>query len=79
MWWKTLSVVLIIYTLITGLLVPLKSGIQHAEPAYARTKQEVNVRFYGYNTFLPSRRTNRPGSGSTPTKTIPWPHGKSGR
>lgn len=52
MWWKTLSVVLIIYTLCAGLLVPLKSGIERAEPAYARTGQEVNIRFYGYNTFF---------------------------
>ena len=52
MWWKILSVVLIVYALLAGLLVPLKSGIQRAEPGYARTKQEINVRFYGYNTFF---------------------------
>lgn len=52
MWWKTLSVVLILYTLCTGLLVPLKSGIERAEPAYARSGQDVNILFYGYNTFF---------------------------
>ena len=52
MWWKILSVVLLIYVLLAGMLVPLKSGIQRAEPAYARTKQEIAVRFYGYNTMF---------------------------
>lgn len=58
MWWKTLSVILLIYTLSAGLLVPLKSGIQRAAPAYARTGQEVTVRFFGYNTFF-----SKPASG----------------
>ncbi len=52
MWWKTLSVVLLVYVFTAGLLVPLKSGIQRAEPAFAKTRQELTVRFYGYNTFF---------------------------
>ena len=52
MWWKTISVILLVYVLGAGLLVPLKSGIQRAEPAYARTKQELTIRFYGYNTLF---------------------------
>lgn len=51
-WWKLLSVVLLVYVFLAGLLVPLKSGIERAAPAYARTGQEATVRFYGYNTFF---------------------------
>jgi heme exporter protein C len=50
MWWKLTGVVLVIYSLLAGLLVPLKSGIQRAEPAYTKTGQPLAVRFYGYNT-----------------------------
>ncbi|MCB0534664.1 MAG: cytochrome c biogenesis protein CcsA [Lewinellaceae bacterium] len=52
MWWKALSIVLIIYTILAGMLVPLKSGIQRAEPAFAKAGEEVKFRFYGYNTFF---------------------------
>ncbi len=52
MWWKSLSVILILYTLLAGMLVPLKSGIQRVEPAFARCGQEQTVRFFGYNTFF---------------------------
>ncbi len=52
MWWKTLSVVLLLYTLVAGMLVPLKAGIQRLEPVFARGGAEQTVRFYGYNTFF---------------------------
>jgi len=52
MWWKALSVVLLVYTLLAGMLVPLKSGIERVEPAFARTGEEATVRFFGYNTLF---------------------------
>jgi len=52
MWWKTLSVVLIVYTLLAGMLVPLKSGIVRVEPVFVRTSQDTTLRFFGYNTFF---------------------------
>ncbi len=52
MWWKILSIVLVIYGICAGMLVPLKSGIDRVEPGFARTGQEKTVRFYGYNTFF---------------------------
>ncbi|TNE48352.1 MAG: cytochrome c assembly protein [Bacteroidetes bacterium] len=52
MWWKILSVVLLVYVFLTGLLVPLKSGIETVEPAAAHTGREITIRFYGYNTFF---------------------------
>ena len=59
MWWKALSVVLIIYSLLAGMLVPLKSGIQRVEPASARAGAETTFRFYGYNTFF-KKDSDRP-------------------
>lgn len=59
MWWKSLSVVLILYSLIAGLRVPLKAGIERAEPAYVRTGQTQTVRFHGYNTRF-SQTTDTP-------------------
>ncbi|MEQ1745195.1 MAG: cytochrome c biogenesis protein CcsA [Saprospiraceae bacterium] len=52
MWWKTLSVVLILYSLLAGLLVPLKSGIERVSPVLAETGDTVLLRFYGYNTIF---------------------------
>ena len=52
MWWKSLSVVLILYVLIAGLLVPLKSGIERVAPDALRCGETVALRLYGYNTFF---------------------------
>ncbi|MFN0012995.1 MAG: cytochrome c biogenesis protein CcsA [Saprospiraceae bacterium] len=52
MWWKALSVVLILYSLVAGLVVPLKSGIERVSPVLAETGDTVSFRFYGYNTFF---------------------------
>ena len=52
MWWKSLSVILVLYSLAAGLLVPLKPGIVRNEPAFAACGQEQTIRFYGYNTFF---------------------------
>lgn len=51
MWWKILSVVLISYTLIAGLLVPLKPGITHVFPETTRTGRDVRLTLHGYNSF----------------------------
>ena len=51
MWWKILSVVLIVYTLIAGLLVPLKPGITHVYPETTQTGHELRLTLYGYNSF----------------------------
>lgn len=51
MWWKILSVVLITYTLIAGLLVPLKPGITHVYPETTQTGHDLRLTLYGYNSF----------------------------
>jgi heme exporter protein C len=50
MWWKTLSVLLILYSLLAGLLVPLKAGIEEVMPGTALTGQTVTLKMLGYNT-----------------------------
>lgn len=51
MWWKILAVVLIIYAITAGLLVPLKPGLVRIAPETAKTGQTTTVKFHGYNTF----------------------------
>ena len=47
MWWKALSIVLIIYTILAGMLVPLKSGIQSgkdkAQSGQSASSAELNA------------------------------------
>ncbi len=52
MWWKIASVVLLVYTIVAGFLVPLKSGIERVEPNAADANQLVSIRLFGYNTFF---------------------------
>ena len=51
MWWKYLSVALIAYSIVAGLLVPLKPGITHVSPVSAKTGQTIEATFHGYNSF----------------------------
>lgn len=51
-WWKWLGAALVLYAIVAGLLVPLKSGIQYAEPQTAVLGQRFTTRFIGYNTFF---------------------------
>jgi heme exporter protein C len=50
MWWKIASVALIAYSLVAGLLVPLKPGIAHIAPETARSGQTLTLQLYGYNS-----------------------------
>ena len=51
MWWKILSVLLLVYALSVGMLVPLKPGITHVNPATAQAGQTITLRVHGYNSF----------------------------
>ena len=51
-WWKILGVLILLYVLIAGLLVPLKPGISGIEPKAFRTGQTASVEVVGYNTFF---------------------------
>jgi len=50
-WWKILGVVLLTYTFIAGLLVPLKPGIYDVSPGKAETGTSVSLNLEGYNTM----------------------------
>ncbi|MBK7408231.1 MAG: cytochrome c biogenesis protein CcsA [Saprospirales bacterium] len=48
--WKLLGVVILIYTFIVGLLVPLKSGILEVSPQSVQPGRNISFRVLGYNT-----------------------------
>ncbi len=58
MWWKALSVVLIVYTLIAGTLVPLKPGITYISPQTARSGHTIVLQLHGYNSFYTKSPAN---------------------
>ena len=39
--WKFSGVILIVYVIIAGLLIPLKSGIESVEPSYGNAGQVI--------------------------------------
>lgn len=51
MWWKTTSVILLIYAIVAGLLVPLKPGIDRVLPDSALTGSRIDLQIHGYNTW----------------------------
>ncbi len=50
MWWKALSVLLIIYAVVAGMLIPLKPGIAYIGPEAGKAGQEVRLQVHGYNS-----------------------------
>lgn len=51
-WWKVLSVFILGYVFIAGLLVPLKPGIIKVTPGSGKTGEEVTLAVLGYNSFF---------------------------
>ncbi|MCY7330151.1 MAG: cytochrome c biogenesis protein [Saprospiraceae bacterium] len=51
MWWKILSVILLLYAFSFGMLVPLKPGITYVHPATARTGETITLQVHGYNSY----------------------------
>ncbi|MDX1684006.1 MAG: cytochrome c biogenesis protein CcsA [Saprospiraceae bacterium] len=49
-WWKFLSIVLLLYALVVGMLVPLRPGIHSAQPSSVRTGENLQLKITGYNT-----------------------------
>jgi heme exporter protein C len=60
MWWKYLSVILLLYTIVAGLRVPLKSGIIRTEPDALPSGRVHTVTFYGYNTAFSKDTEGKP-------------------
>lgn len=49
-WWKYLSIVILLYTLLFGMLVPLGPGIVEVSPSRATTGAQRSFDVWGYNT-----------------------------
>lgn len=49
-WWKILAALLVLYSLVAGLLIPLKSGIDSVTPNNGSTRDLLTVDIIGYNT-----------------------------
>lgn len=51
-WWKLLSVILLLYVLIAGFLVPLKPGIVELTPFSIQSHSTSDLQITGYNTHF---------------------------
>ena len=49
-WWKVLSVLILVYAFVAGLLVPLKPNVVSVSPTAARMGTEQRFEVVGYNT-----------------------------
>lgn len=49
-WWKALSVLILIYVFVAGMLLPLNPGITQINPKSVRTGEQVTLRIEGYNS-----------------------------
>ncbi|MBC7776903.1 MAG: cytochrome c biogenesis protein CcsA [Phycisphaerae bacterium] len=56
MWWKTLSVLLVLYALAVGMFVPLKPGIAYVSPETAKSGDSLRLTLHGYNTYYTRSR-----------------------
>ena len=53
-WWKYLCVLIILYVLIAGIIIPLKPGIYYFAPTQVTEGEEVTIGLIGYNTHFNS-------------------------
>ncbi len=51
-WWKILGVLILVYVIIVGMLVPLKSGILSSFPLKTEAGQQLILEVEGYNTHF---------------------------
>ncbi|MEM9822043.1 MAG: cytochrome c biogenesis protein CcsA [Bacteroidota bacterium] len=58
-WWKILGVILLVYSFLVGMLVPLKPGIVSASPANFKTGDRAQIMVEGYNTFYQKGEVHR--------------------
>ena len=50
-WWKILGACLVLYSLLMGMLTPLKTGISDIHPQFLNTGDTVVMEVTGYNSF----------------------------
>ena len=49
-WWKILSIILLSWSLVAGLIVPLRTGITTVSPTQIKVGESVNLKVEGYNS-----------------------------
>lgn len=57
-WWKVLSVLILLYVFVVGLLVPLKPNVTTVNPSTAMAGERLTLRMNGYNTSFTSDTEN---------------------
>ncbi len=50
-WWKILAVLLMLYTIIAGMLIPLSPATHYIEGNKANAGEELDMTIHGYNTY----------------------------
>lgn len=57
-WWKGLSVIILLYVIIVGMLTPLSQGITSSYPTIVTSGQVVELEVEGYNTYFTKGETS---------------------
>ncbi len=58
MWWKILAIILLLYALLVGMLVPLKPGIYNVSPYLIESGKKVTIQAKPYNANLEIKDVN---------------------
>lgn len=68
--WKFTGVGLILYVIIAGLLVPLKTGIESVDPSFGKAGEDLEVEVTGYNAHFKE-------AGNSIRAWLKWENGKA--
>ena len=58
-WWKLISIFILIYVFVFGLLTPLKPGVESVSKSTAKAGDSLVLGIKGYNTFFDQASSNR--------------------
>ena len=58
-WWKILGAIILLYTIIVGMLVPLSPGIVGVKPYIVNVGEDVKLTVEGYNTHFTKSKNIR--------------------
>lgn len=57
-WWKWLGAIIVLYSIVAGMLLPLRPGIVAVSPGTARTGDSVSFQVVGYNSHFKSGQSS---------------------
>jgi heme exporter protein C len=58
-WWKVLSIFILLYVIVVGMLVPLKPGVESVSVSSAKAGDTLVLGITGYNTAFDLAKSNR--------------------